>query len=358
MSRNVSRGSIILVALIVAFSTLPLAAQTNFGRISGTVYDPSGAVVPGAKVLITDTDTQAVRTETTDGRGFFVAENLPVGPYSVEVDQPGFRHAEQKGLALVADGHVTADFHLQVGESTQTVEVVAVSGETLNTVSGEIAHVVDQEQVDNLALNGRNYAELLTLVPGSVITNPDQFATMTSLSATNQSINGHRTNSNNLTVDGLGNLDNGSNGSLINNVSPDFLQEVKIQTSGFSAQYGRSAGVSFNIMTKNGTNQIHGGAFEYFRNDALDARNFFSPNVTELRYNDWGYSLGGPIKKNKIFFFVGEEWRRHAATVGALALQPSHHGGTAGQFQRHRPHHRRAWHQDTVPRQHHSRLPR
>jgi len=133
---------------------------------------------------------------------------------------------------------------------------------------------------------------------------------LTSLAATQQTINGHRTNQNSLTVDGVGNLDNGSNGSLINNVSPDFLQEVKIQTSNFSSQYGRSTGAAFNVMTKNGTNEFHGGAFEYLRNDALDARNFFSANNTELRYNDWGYDLGGPVKKNKIFFFIGEDWKK------------------------------------------------
>src|ERR1035437_6107530 len=102
----------------------------------------------------------------------------------------------------------------------------------------------------------------------------------------------------------------GANGSLINNVSPDFLQEVKIQTSNFSAQYGRSAGAAFNIGTKYGTNALHGGAFEYLRNDALDARNFFSPNLTQLRYNDWGYDVGGAIKNNKLFFFIGQDWKK------------------------------------------------
>jgi len=228
----------------------------------------------------------------------------------VEVDLTGFRRAEQSGLALVADGHITADFKMQVGDTSQSVEVVATSAEALNTVSGEVAHVVDHEQVDNLALNGRAYTELLTMVPGVVITNPDQFSVLTSLSATNQAVNGHRSNENNLTVDGVGNLDNGSNGSLINNISPDFLQEVKIQTSGFSSAYGRSTGAAFNIVTKNGTNTFHGGAFEYLRNDALDARNFFSPNNTELRFNDWGWDLGGPIWKNRLFFFAGEEWRK------------------------------------------------
>ena len=297
-----------LMAVFLAAFPSHVAAQM-FGRISGTISDGTGASVAGAKVVITNTDTQAARTETADERGFYVAENLSIGPYRIEVDHPGFKRALQNGNFVVGDGRLTADFVLQVGDTALSVDVVAAA-ESLNTVSGELAHVVDKEQVDNLALNGRNYMELLTLVPGAVITNPDQFSVMTSLSATNQSVNGHRTNSNNMTIDGLGNLDNGSNGSLINNVSPDFTQEVKIQTSNFSSEYGRSSGVAFNIVTKNGTNQFHGAAFEYFRNDALDARNIFALNNTQLRYNDFGYDIGGPIKKNKLFFFGGEEWKR------------------------------------------------
>jgi hypothetical protein len=298
-----------LLCLLLVVSGL--VAQTNFGRISGAVTDPSGASIPGAKVSIINVDTQAARNVTTDERGFYVAENLPIGPYAVTVEQAGFKKAEHTGLALVADGRVTADFLLTIGESNQSVEIVASSQvEVLNTVSGELAHVIDKDQVDNLALNGRNYMELLTLVPGTIITSPDQFSVMTSLSATNQTVNGHRTNTNNMTVDGLGNLDAGANGSLINNISPDFMQEVKIQTSNFSAEYGRSAGAAFGLMTKNGTNSFHGGAFEHFRNDQLDARNFFATDRSPLRFNDFGYLLGGPVKKNKVFFFIGEEWKK------------------------------------------------
>ena len=287
-----------------------LPAQTMFGRISGTVLDPSGAPIAGAKVTITNTDTRAVRAATTDDHGFYVAENLPIGPYSVATSQTGFKAAQQANNFVVADARLTVNFKLQVGDTTQTVEVTAPTSESLNTVSAEISQVIDKTQIDNVPLNGRSYMELLSLVPGAVISNPDQFSVLTSLSATNQSVNGHRTNSNNMTVDGMINLDGGANGSLINNISPDFMQEVKIQTSNFSSQYGRSSGVAFNLVTKNGTNDVHGGVFEYFRNDALDARNYFSPTKTELRFNDFGYDVGGPIRKNKLFFFVGEEWKR------------------------------------------------
>jgi hypothetical protein len=292
------------------FSLSPLHSQTMFGRISGTVVDPSGAAIAGAKVTATNSDTQAVRVVSTDDRGFYVAENLPIGPYVVTVDQPGFKRSQQSGNFVSADARVTVNFSLELGATSQTVEVVGAQVEALNAVSAEVSSVIDKSQVDNLALNGRSYMELLTLVPGAVITNPDQFSVLTSLSATNQSVNGHRTNSNNMTVDGMVNLDGGANGSLINNISPDFMQEVKIQTSNFSSQYGRSSGVAFNLVTKNGTNDFHGGLFEYFRNDSLDARNFFSPTKTQLRFNDFGYDIGGPVKKNKLFFFVGQEWKR------------------------------------------------
>jgi hypothetical protein len=184
-------------------------AQTTFGRISGTVTDASSAAVAGAKVRITNTDTQATRSLVTDDRGFYVAESLPIGPYMVAVDHPGFKRVEQKGFNVIADGRVSADFALQVGDTDQTIEVSAAQVEQLNTVSGEVAHVVDRQQIDNLSLNGRNYMELLSMVPGAVVTNPDSFSVMTSLSATNQAVNGHRTNSNNMTVDGLNNLDAG-----------------------------------------------------------------------------------------------------------------------------------------------------
>src|SRR4029077_9938393 len=223
---------------------------------------------------------------------------------------PGFQKQEQKDLNVVADAHVTADFKLQVGDVSQSVEVVATAAEQINTESGEMSKTIDQKEVSNLGLNGGNYIELLTLVPGTVVTNPDQFSVTTSLSATNQNINGNRGDSQNLTVDGAFNLVAGSNGSLMNNVKSNFSEEVKVQTSNADAEYGRTAGVAFNIVTRNGTNKFHGSTFETFRNDHLDARNFFSVQKTKLRYNDFGYTIGGPIKKDKLFFFWGQEWKR------------------------------------------------
>jgi hypothetical protein len=285
-------------------------AQTSFGRISGTVSDPSGAAVAGAKVTVTNAETKSARSTETEASGLYVFTNLPIGPYSLEVTHQGFQRAQENGVNVIADGRLSIDFKLSIGDVNQTVEVVAQAGEALNTTSGELARVIDSTQVDNLALNGSNYVQLMTLVPGAVVTNPDQFSVTTSLSATNQTINGNRSDSQNLTVDGAFNLVAGSNGSLMNNVNPNFIQEVKIQTSNANAEVGRTAGVTYNVVTKNGTNQFHGSTFETFRNDALDARNFFSVQKAKLRYNDFGYTIGGPIKKDKLFFFWGEEWKR------------------------------------------------
>jgi hypothetical protein len=298
-----------LIAALVASSPAALG-QTSFGRISGSVTDPGGAAVLNAKVTITGTDTQSVRIAQTDSSGFYAVTDLAIGHYTASVSLSGFQKEEQKDLNVVADGHVTADFKLRVGDVSQTVEVVSTATEQINTDSGEMSKTIDQKEVANLGLNGGNYIELLTLVPGTVVTNPDQFSVTTSLTATNQTINGNRSDTQNLTVDGAFNLVAGSNGSLINNVNSTFIQQVKVQTSNFSAEYGRNSGVAFNVVTKNGTNQFHGGLFEIFRNDALDARNFFSVNKTQLRYNDFGGSIGGPIKKDKLFFFFGQEIKR------------------------------------------------
>jgi hypothetical protein len=296
------------IAVLLAVSAL--MAQAVGGRISGTVSDSTGAVLVQAKITITNNETQVTRTTETDSNGFYLFPNLPVGAYSLTVEHAGFRRAERHSVDMVSDGRLTADFQLEVGDSSQSIEVVAGSVETINTTSGEIARVVDSEQVQNLALNGRNFIQLASLIPGAIITDADQINLTTSLSATTQNINGNRGNATGQTVDGAFNLVAGSNGSLINNIGVDFIREVKIQSSNFSAEYGRTSGASVNVTTRSGTNEIHGSAFEFFRNDALDARNFFSPTRPKLRFNDYGWSLGGPVIKQKLFFFVGEEWKK------------------------------------------------
>ncbi len=298
--------------LLAAFAAF---AQANNGRISGTVSDASGAVIPNVAVVVTSQATQVTRKATTDANGFYVVTNLPVGTYNVAAESAGFRKAQNSGYDVTDAGRVTADFKLELGTLSESVVVTEVLGETVNTVSGEMARTIDSEQVADLALNGRNYMQLATLIPGVVMTSLDQMATTTSLSVGNQNINGMRSDSTHLMVDGGMNVDSGSNGSQVNNVGVDFVQQVKIQTAGFSAEYGRNSGASINVVTKAGGDKFHGSLFETIRNDALDARDFFAPVKPKLRFNDFGWSLGGPIyggplKKGKIFFFAGQEWKK------------------------------------------------
>jgi hypothetical protein len=288
--------------------------MTMTGRFSGTVMDSTGAALPGAAVTITNQGTGLSRTVTTDARGFYVITDLPVGTYNVAAEQKSFGRETKTGFRMDPDARVTVDFTLKPGAVTETVEVQA-TGETVNTTSGEMSRVIDKQQVQDLALNGRNYMQLVSLVPGVALVDEDQMAVTTSLSATNQSINGYRTDQNLLTIDGGYDLDSGSNGSQINNVGVDFIQEVSIKTSNFSAEYGRSAGAQINVVTRSGGNRFHGGAFEFLRNDKVDATNYFSPVKQKLRFNDYGWDLGGPIKRNKLFFFAGEEWKSIRQTV-------------------------------------------
>src|SRR5713226_8911221 len=304
---RVTRIAALLV--LIACGGLTIHGQTVFGRISGTVKDSNGAAIPNATVTITNLATNLVRTAATDGDGFYTVTNLPAGTYSVAAVGAGFKKASQLGITVVADARLTVDVTLEPGQVTETVQVSTVAGETVNTTSGEVGRLIDQRQVQNLALNGRNYMQLPTLIPGAVILDEDQLALTTSLSISQAAINGNRPNYNSLTVDGGFNMDSGSNNSQINNVGIDFIQEVKIQTANFSIEYGRNAGASVNVVTRSGGNGYHGSVFEFLRNDKLDSRFFFSPGKGKLRFNNFGWNFNGPIKKDKLFFFVGEEWK-------------------------------------------------
>jgi hypothetical protein len=165
----------LLIAFCLTFCLASAAgAQTIFGRISGTVADASGAAVPGATVRITNEATQLTRDVTTDPNGFYVATNLPVGAYRVTVEAQGFKKSAKTGYELVADGRLTVDFTLEPGEVTESVEVTGAAGETVNSTSGEVARVIDQSQVQDLALNGRNYMQLTSLIPGAPLLTDDQ----------------------------------------------------------------------------------------------------------------------------------------------------------------------------------------
>jgi len=313
-----------LLLVLLAASAAELRAQSTTGRISGTVTDSSAGVLPGVTVTVTQQGTGLSRTATTDPAGAYVFVSLPVGTYDVSAELSGFKKAVKTGYKLVTDGRVTADFALDVGGLTEVVEVSA-PGETVNTVSGEIARVVDREQVQNLALNGRNYMQLATLIPGSPLLNDSALDIMTGLSI-GTSINGSRGNASLLTVDGGFNMDSGSNNSQISNVGIDFIEEVSIKTSNFSAEYGRNSGANINVVTRSGSNDLRGSVYEYHRNEGLDANDFFSNarsvERSQLKYNDFGWSLGGPVQKNRLFFFAGQEWKliRRSSTPALRTL--------------------------------------
>ncbi len=302
-------------AMVAVFGVLVLTlavqlgrSQDIFGTINGTVTDTTGAVVSNAKVTITNEATQISRPITADDKGYYVAADLPVGTYTVTIDMEKFKTVKKTGNVLVAGGHLTVDVKLEVGAVTETVEVSS-TGVALNTTSAEISRTVDAKELLSGTLNERNYVQLITLVPGAVTTAFDQTSFTTGQSIAPANINGLRTDGNLFTVDGGYNLDSGSNGTQLNNVGIDFIQEVNLQTSNYSAEYGRSAASSINVVTRSGGNQFHGVLFEYARNNIFDATPAFSPKL-ELRYNDFGGTVGGPIIKHKLFFFAGIEAKR------------------------------------------------
>lgn len=306
---------LMFVVLLTALVVDRTAAQSIFGRISGTVTDTQGGAVAGVKITIVNEETKLQRQTTTDSNGYYVATDLPVGVYSVTAEQSGFKTIKKTGNDLVAGARMSVDLSLAVGEISQQVEVAATA-ETINTTSGELARVIDTNQVQTVALNARNYMQLLSLTPGAALTVDDQLSLTTSLAINNQSVNGNRPDSNALSVDGGFNMDSGSNASQVNNVGIDFIREVAIKSSNFSSEYGRNSGASINVVTRSGGDAYHGTVFEFIRNEKLDAKNP-APGAlkTPLRFNDFGWDVGGPIKRGKLFFFAGEEWKRIRLTA-------------------------------------------
>ncbi len=304
-----------LAVLLMTWLANRAAAQSIFGRIAGTVTDSQGGAVAGVRITIVNEETKLQRQTTTDSNGYYAANDLPAGLYSVIAEQSGFKTVKKTGNDLVAGARMNVDLSLVVGEVSQKVEVAAVA-ETINTTSGELARVIDSNQVQTVALNARNYMQLLSLTPGTALTVDDQLSLTTSLAINNQSVNGNRPDSNALSVDGGFNMDSGSNASQVNNVGIDFIREVAIKSSNFSSEYGRNSGASINVVTRSGGDGYHGAVFEFIRNDVLDARNPASgPLKSPLRFNDFGWDFGGPIKRGKLFFFAGEEWKRIRVTA-------------------------------------------
>jgi hypothetical protein len=294
------------------------AQSSTVGNITGTVRDPQGAAVPKAEVTITEEKTGQTRTVTATEDGFYNATSLPAGTYTVSTAPSGF-----KKTITTVEVHVnenkTVNLDLQVGQVTETVTVTSEAA-PVELRSGEVSSLISEKQVTELPLNGRNYAQLALMVPGvSPVTQAGAggaFATRgTGLNAgVDMSVNGNQSNSNLWTVDGVNNMDVGSNRTLLVFPSVDSIQEFRVERNSFSAEFGQAQGAVINLITKGGQNDFHGGAFEFFRNDSLNANNLFLNRAgqpkPELEYNNFGGNFSGPIVKNRIFFFWSEEWRR------------------------------------------------
>jgi outer membrane receptor protein involved in Fe transport len=308
-------------------------AQTFRGTILGSVTDSSGAAVPGATVTVKNADTGLVRTVTTSDDGGYAAPELPIGTYSVSVEKAGFKLGVVTGIKVEVSSERRADVTLQPGQLAQSVEVLGEELPMVESTSNTLGGIVESKVVTSLPVNGRDYQKLIFLVPG-VTGSPDQI-TDSPGSFGIFSVNGARGRANNFLLDGTDMNDGYRNDPAINEAGVfgtpatilpvEAIAELHV-ASNFEAEYGRSAGAVVNVVTKSGTNQIHGSAFEFFRNNAMDARNFF--NDTSLpqnpfHNNQFGGSLGGPIIKDKTFFFIDYEGLREVGAQSTPSCVPT-----------------------------------
>jgi hypothetical protein len=310
----------LIAAAIACLTCAPLLAQVTSGTISGVVKDPSGAYINGATVTITDPSNGLTRTVTTSDSGEFSAPGLYPGTYTIKVESPGFKKLESSGFVLSAAAKLDAgELVLAVGAAADSVSVTADVGEVqLQSDSGERSDVITGKQINNIALNGRNVLDYLKLIPGMSGTLDAHQSGTGGLDAYN--INGTRANQHEFTIDGASNVDTGNNGGTHVTINLDAIEEVKVLTSNYQAEFGKAAGGQIALVTKGGTNQWHGDARFFHRNDGLNANEYFNkqselennqPNEPEIyRYNYFGYQVGGPIKKDKLFVFWSQEFYR------------------------------------------------
>src|SRR5581483_3493227 len=295
-------------------------AQTTSGTIVGTVTDSSGGVISDASITITNEATGAVRNLTTGADGQYTATLLPIGTYSIEAVKAGFKRAKVSGVVLAVNQAARTDIVLDIGGVNQTVEVSSEVN-IVQTDRSDVGQVIGSKQVVELPLNGRNFIQLATLSPGTISANKvDQVIPAHGGGIV---VNGASTNANQITLDGVENQD-----FLIPRVgvhpSPDAIAEFKVMGATYSAEYGRGSGANINLVIKSGTNDFHGSAFWFHRNDNLDARNFFDTTpLPEFKRNQFGGTLGGPIVKNKTFFFVSHESLRRGKGLTVNATVPT-----------------------------------
>src|SRR5215472_10659153 len=330
------RGLRELLLTVVSFAFLTggsTFAQTFRGTILGTVTDSSGAAVPGATVTIKNLDTGLTRTVASQDDGSYSAPELPIGNYSATVEKAGFKSGVVTGIKVEVSKESRVDVTLQPGQVAQTVEVQGEALPMVESTSNTLGGIVDSKVATSLPVNGRDYQKLIYLVPG-VTGSPDQI-TDSPGSFGIFSVNGARGRANNFLLDGTDMNDGYRNDPAINEAGTygtpatilpvEAIAELHV-ASNFEAEYGRSAGGVINVVTKSGSNLIHGSAFEFFRNNALDARNYFNPTSQDqepFHNNQFGASLGGPIIKDKTFFFTDYEGVRETGKLSYTALVPS-----------------------------------
>jgi len=313
------RGGAALVVLISL--TQGLNAQT--GTISGQIMDASQAVVPGASVTLDNPANGSHRSVASDGTGRYTFPNVPNGQYNITATKAGFQTEVKQGVQINVGAAITVDFSLRTGQITEQVQVTAEIN-TLQTEGSNTGGVIDNRQLIELPINGRDYARFSLLMPGA-IARSNYIADL--------AFNGLHTVHNQFAIDGVDAtrvdqpyMSNGyERGARLLTGSLDTISEFRVQTSNYQAQYGRSAGTNINIVSKSGSNNFHGTLFEFFRNSALDAKNFFAPKTFKppFRFNDFGGNLGGPIIKDKTFFFVNYEGSRQRIGISGSGTVPS-----------------------------------
>ncbi len=333
------RRGLSLFLFLTVFSVSAAFAQEK-ASIVGTVTDPSGSVIPAAKVTVTNDGTGQVRTIETNSSGNFLVPDLSIGKYSVRAEASGFKTFHTTGVTLNVGDTDRVDITMQVGQASETVTVEA-SAVAVQSDSSEVSDLISGKQVSELAINGRNIVALATLTPGASADLPDFNLPISVGSSTGVSFNGKRPEHNIWMIDGGENYDRGCGGCMTVMPSVDALAEFKTYTANSSADFGIGSGGTMNMALKSGTRAFHGSAYEYFRNDAMDANNYFAnlngSQKPELRYNIFGFNVGGPVfipklyntDKSKTFFFVNQEWRKivQGNQVFAPAIPQSERNG-------------------------------
>jgi len=306
----------------VVFSCLSLSAQQITGNIRGTVTDPSGAVVVGAAVTARQTETGLSRETITDRSGSYVLLELPVGHYHLQVEAKGFQEYLQDGITLNVDETAAVSARLALGSEKQQV-LVRADAELIEPTVTSMGKVVEQQELEDLPLNGRNFSQLGLLQPGVVPLTPGIAEAGGSLrNGQAYAVNGQRPESNNFLIDGANNF-NGVDGGFVLKPPVDAIAEFRIITHSANAEFGNALGATTNLITRSGTNQAHGTLWEFFRNDALDANDYFALTTEPLKQNQFGGTVGGPIRKDKTFFFAFYEGFRNRQGETELTTVPS-----------------------------------